>query len=125
MARRRNDPESTSVGTREKILEEAEELIARLDVHLAEHPFLLGGRPGIVAFALRGTRWAHMYRDPGATGLSGAYVGVAERAQRKQVTYLFSRFLRPAVADEIWRQRAAFMQQKRNQETTEAPLAAP
>jgi adenylate cyclase len=45
----------------------------------------------------------------GATGLSGAYVGVAERAQRKQVTDLFSRFLRPAVADEIWRQRAAFM----------------
>jgi len=45
----------------------------------------------------------------GATGLASAYVGVTERAQRKQVTDLFSRFLRPAVADEIWRQRAAFM----------------
>lgn len=44
-----------------------------------------------------------------ATGLSSAYVGVTERSQRKQVTDLFSRFLRPAVADEIWRQRAAFM----------------
>jgi len=44
-----------------------------------------------------------------ATGLSSLYVGVTERAQRRQVTDLFSRFLRPAVADEIWRQREAFM----------------
>lgn len=47
----------------------AEELIARLDVHLAEHPFLLGGRPGIGDFAMLGTLWAHLHRDPGSTSL--------------------------------------------------------
>jgi glutathione S-transferase len=43
------------------------ELIARLNTHLAEHPFLLGSRPGIGDFALYGPLWAHVYRDPGTT----------------------------------------------------------
>jgi adenylate cyclase len=62
--------------------------------------FLIGFWIPVISPALAGA---------GATGLSSAYVGVSERARRKQVTDLFSRFLRPAVAGEIWRQRAAFM----------------
>jgi adenylate cyclase len=42
-------------------------------------------------------------------GLASVYLGVSERTRRRQVTDLFSRFLRPAVADEIWRQREAFL----------------
>jgi len=45
----------------------------------------------------------------GGAGLASLYVGVSERRQRSQVTDLFSRFLRPAVADEIWRQRESFL----------------
>ncbi len=43
----------------------ARELIARLNVHLADHPFLLGTRPGIGDFALYAPLWAHTWRDPG------------------------------------------------------------
>jgi adenylate cyclase len=64
------------------------------------HLFLHGIWIPVVSPVLAGT---------GATGLASVYVGVTERSQRKQVTDLFSRFLRPAVADEIWRQRTAFM----------------
>ena len=45
------------------------ELIARLDTHLRAHDYLLGGRPCIGDFALYGPLWAHMFRDPGTTGL--------------------------------------------------------
>jgi adenylate cyclase len=70
---------------------------------------------GLVAFAyqlfLHGT-WipviAPALVGASATGLASLYTGFNERAQRRQVTDLFSRFLRPAVADEIWRQREAF-----------------
>jgi adenylate cyclase len=62
--------------------------------------FLHGTWIAVIAPALAGAS---------ATGLANVYVGVTERAQRRQVTDLFSRFLRPAVADEIWRQREAFM----------------
>ena len=46
-----------------------ERLLANLDAHLAEHPFLLGGRPCIGDFALYGPLWAHLFRDPGTTAL--------------------------------------------------------
>jgi len=45
------------------------ELIARLDAHLAETPFLLGSRPCIGDFALFGPLWAHIYRDVATTNL--------------------------------------------------------
>jgi len=47
----------------------AEALIAQLDAHFAEHPFMLGSRPGIGDFAMFGPLWAHLYRDPGSTCL--------------------------------------------------------
>jgi glutathione S-transferase len=47
----------------------AEALIAHLDAHFATHPFMLGSRPGIGDFAMFGTLWAHLYRDPGSTSL--------------------------------------------------------
>ncbi len=49
-----------------------ETLIAQLETHLAEHPFLLGGRPCLGDFALFGPLWAHMFRDPGTTHLFAA-----------------------------------------------------
>lgn len=42
------------------------ELIARLDTHLSDHPYLLGGRPCLGDFALFGPLWAHVYSDPGS-----------------------------------------------------------
>jgi len=47
----------------------AEALITRLDGHLAQHPFLLGSRPGIGDFAMFAPLWAHLFRDPGSTSL--------------------------------------------------------
>ena len=44
-------------------------LIAQLDAHFAEHPYLLGGRPCIGDFALFGPLWAHLFRDPATTSL--------------------------------------------------------
>jgi len=43
-------------------------------------------------------------------GLSTAYVAASERRERNQVIQLFSRFLRPLVAERIWNQRADFIQ---------------
>ena len=45
------------------------ELIARLEVHFEQTPFLLGGRPCHADFALFGPLWAHGFRDPGSTHL--------------------------------------------------------
>ncbi len=44
-----------------------ETLIARLDLHLADQPYLLGTRPCLGDFALYGPLWAHLFRDPGTT----------------------------------------------------------
>jgi glutathione S-transferase len=44
-------------------------LIAQLDLHFGEHPYLLGSRPCIGDFAIFGPLWAHLYRDPGSTHL--------------------------------------------------------
>jgi adenylate cyclase len=46
----------------------------------------------------------------GSAGLVTLCVAVIERVERREVTRLFSRFLRPKVAEEIWRQRDQFMQ---------------
>jgi len=46
-----------------------EGLLAQLDAHFADHPFLLGGRPCIGDFALYGPLWSHLFRDPGTTAL--------------------------------------------------------
>lgn len=46
----------------------------------------------------------------GSAGLVTLFVAVIERIERREVTRLFSRFLRPRVAEEIWRQRDQFMQ---------------
>jgi adenylate cyclase len=45
----------------------------------------------------------------GSAGLVTAYVAVAERAERRQIASLFSRFLGPEVVGEIWTQRDRFM----------------
>jgi adenylate cyclase len=50
-----------------------------------------------------------------AAGLVTLCVAVIERIERREVTRLFSRFLRPKVAEEIWRQRDQFLQ--RGQQT--------
>ncbi|MFP6683817.1 MAG: glutathione S-transferase family protein [Polyangiaceae bacterium] len=47
----------------------AEKLISQLDVHLADHAYLLGDRPCVGDFALFGPLWAHLFRDPGSTAL--------------------------------------------------------
>jgi adenylate cyclase len=46
----------------------------------------------------------------GSAGLVTLAIAVIERVERREVTRLFSRFLRPKVAEEIWRQRDQFMQ---------------
>lgn len=48
------------------------QLIARLDAHLEQHPFLLGSRPCLADFALFATPWSHLFRDPGTTRLLDA-----------------------------------------------------
>jgi len=45
----------------------------------------------------------------GSAALMAAYVAVAERAEHRQVTRLFSRFVSPEVVQEIWRQRDQFL----------------
>ena len=45
----------------------------------------------------------------GSAGLVTLFIAVIERIERREVTRLFSRFLRPKVAEEIWRQRDQFM----------------
>jgi len=47
----------------------ARDLIADLNVHLADHRFVLGDRPCLGDFALFGPLWAHLFRDPGSTAL--------------------------------------------------------
>jgi adenylate cyclase len=44
-----------------------------------------------------------------SAGLVTAYGVALERSERREVTNLFSRFLRPQVAEEIWRRREQFM----------------
>lgn len=41
-----------------------EELLALLDVHFAQYPYLLGGRPTIGDYGLIGPLYAHLARDP-------------------------------------------------------------
>lgn len=41
-----------------------EKLLAELDAHFGQHPFLLGDRPSIGDFGLVGPLYAHQYRDP-------------------------------------------------------------
>ncbi len=45
-----------------------------------------------------------------AAGSVAATVSIMERAERRLVTGLFSRFIGPAVADEIWRERSRFIE---------------
>jgi alpha-beta hydrolase superfamily lysophospholipase/glutathione S-transferase len=40
------------------------ELLAQLEAHFEQHPFLLGGRPGIGDFGFMGPLYAHLGRDP-------------------------------------------------------------
>nr|WP_298931545.1 glutathione S-transferase [uncultured Erythrobacter sp.] len=41
-----------------------EALLADLDTHFSQHPFLLGSRPSIGDYGLIGPLYAHLYRDP-------------------------------------------------------------
>ncbi|XUU61570.1 glutathione S-transferase family protein [Erythrobacter sp. HA6-11] len=43
-----------------------EALLADLDTHFSEHPFLFGSRPSIGDYGLIGPLYAHLYRDPEA-----------------------------------------------------------
>lgn len=45
----------------------------------------------------------------GSAGLVTLFIAVIERVERRELTRLFSRFLRPKIAEEIWRQREQFM----------------
>jgi adenylate cyclase len=68
----------------------------------------------VLGTSLLGAMWFLPVVPPALAGLASAgfstsFVAVRERRERAQVTRLFSRFLRPTVADEIWRQRELFM----------------
>ncbi|HWL41584.1 MAG TPA: glutathione S-transferase C-terminal domain-containing protein [Ilumatobacter sp.] len=41
-----------------------QEWLDLFSAHLAEHPYLLGGRPTIGDFGLMAAMWAHLFRDP-------------------------------------------------------------
>lgn len=49
-----------------------EALIATLQTHLADQPYILGGRPCRADFALYGPLYAHLFRDPATTALFDA-----------------------------------------------------
>lgn len=83
-------------------------------------PLLLGSAAagllalGALGVGLFGAGWFVPVVPPALAGLGSAglvisFVAVRERRERAQVTRLFSRFLRPTVANEIWRQREQFM----------------
>jgi glutathione S-transferase len=46
-----------------------EALLAELDAHFAQHPYLLGTRPSMADFGLYGPLYAHQYRDPASGAL--------------------------------------------------------
>ncbi len=69
------------------------ELIARLDAHLAQHAFLLGGRPCLGDFALFGPLWAHMWRDPGTRHWFDAAPAVVAWMERLQAPPVSGDFL--------------------------------
>lgn len=46
-----------------------EEWLALFDVHLVDHPYLLGARPTIGDYGLIAAMWAHLYRDPAPSTL--------------------------------------------------------
>jgi glutathione S-transferase len=54
--------EMTSPG----VVETAGLVLRTLEEHLAESPYLFGGRPSLGDFSLFGPLWAHLYRDPGS-----------------------------------------------------------
>ena len=79
-------------------------------------PVALGGLAllAALAYALFTRDWWIPVVPPAFAGVASAglvtvYVVVLERTERREITGLFSRFLRPRVADEIWRQRDQFM----------------
>ncbi|MEH6567466.1 MAG: glutathione S-transferase N-terminal domain-containing protein [Halioglobus sp.] len=49
-----------------------EELLAKLDTHFAQHPYLLGGKPCVGDFGLMAPLYAHLGRDPKALALMQA-----------------------------------------------------
>jgi glutathione S-transferase len=52
------------------IIEETfHEWLGLFDAHLADHPYLLGGRPTIGDFGLVAAMWAHLFRDPAPQSL--------------------------------------------------------
>ena len=57
-------------------------LVSALERQLADHPYLLGGRPCIGDFALFGPLWAHVYRDPGSTDMFSEAPAVRAWMQR-------------------------------------------
>lgn len=44
-------------------------VLSTLEGHLAQSPYLFGGRPSLGDFSLFGPLWAHLYRDPGSRHL--------------------------------------------------------
>jgi glutathione S-transferase len=46
-----------------------EEWLDLFSAHLAEHPYLLGGRPTLGDYGLIAAMWAHLFRDPAPTML--------------------------------------------------------
>ncbi|PVZ69471.1 glutathione S-transferase family protein [Pelagibaculum spongiae] len=45
------------------------QLIENLELHFQQHPYLLGNRPCVGDFAIFGSMYAHLYRDPGSKPL--------------------------------------------------------
>lgn len=52
--------------TQQGVINFTEGLIAYLDKHFAEHDYLLGSKPCLGDFAIYGSLYAHLYRDPGS-----------------------------------------------------------
>lgn len=94
--------------TRAGISNFAEQLIAQLNRHFSQHPFLLGTRPCLGDFAMYGPLWAHCYRDPGSRYLF---------ADAPEVVAWFQRLARPP--DEI----GAFLPDDRVPETLDPIFA--
>ena len=69
-----------------------ERLIAALDVHLADHHFVFGGRPALADFSLFGPLWSHLFRDPGTTAMFD---------DRPHVRAWFERLLHPEAPGEF------------------------
>ena len=93
----RNVCETLGVGPDEsdKVQADFQALLAALDAHFAEHPFLLGARPCLADFALAGVSKAHFITDPTPKSWLGDY-------EERITTYTEQFFIDGCDAEENW-----------------------